>query len=183
MAPSAADSLVAFCMTSTMTTYNNDGKTSPSRPPDLEGTEEIHPWAYWYAHRVSLDWMGGVLRVSYASQVRNSWQLFGDAHVPQPPEFCLLMFPDASIVLLDNNKQHNYTSTLNRHGLHEWPCRPRPLASSIDRNCDVLPIDLLLSWNSKNLFWKIVSDAFGPNWDCRKESFPTFIVNLYYTYE
>ena len=34
-----------------MTTYNDDGKTSLSRPPDLEGTEEIRPWAYWYAHR------------------------------------------------------------------------------------------------------------------------------------
>ena len=38
-------------MTFTMTTYNDDGKTSLSRPPDLEGTEEIRPWAYWYAHR------------------------------------------------------------------------------------------------------------------------------------
>jgi len=29
---------------------------------------------------------------------------------------------------------------------------------------------------NKNLLWEIVSDAFGPNWDCRKESFPTFII-------
>jgi len=44
----------------TMTTYNDDGKTSLSRPPDLEGTEEIRPWAYWYAHGTSLDGTGGV---------------------------------------------------------------------------------------------------------------------------
>ena len=36
---------------------------------------------------------------------------------------------------------------------------------------------------NKNLLWEIVSDAFGPNWDCRKESFPTFMVNLSFTYE
>ncbi len=28
----------------------------------------------------------------------------------------------------------------------------------------------------KNLLWEIASDAFGPNWVCRKESFPTFII-------
>ena len=49
-------------MTFTMTTYNDDGKTSLSRPPDLEGTEEIRPWAYWYAHGTSLDGTGGVLK-------------------------------------------------------------------------------------------------------------------------
>jgi hypothetical protein len=68
----------------------------------------------------------------------------------------------------------------------------------IDRNCDVLPIveynilkglrtDSKLRYVSflfyKNLLWEIVSDAFGPNWDCKKESFPTFIVNLSFTYE
>ncbi len=35
-------SLVVSCMTSMMTILNNDGKTSLSRPPDIEGTEEIH---------------------------------------------------------------------------------------------------------------------------------------------
>ena len=35
----------------------------------------------------------------------------------------------------------------------------------------------------KNLLWEIVSDAFRPNWDCRKESFPTFLVNLSFTYD
>jgi hypothetical protein len=34
---------------------------------------------------------------------------------------------------------------------------------------------------NKNLLWEIVSDAFGPNWDCRKESIPTFLVNLSFT--
>jgi len=29
-----------------MTILNNDGKTSLSRPPDLEGTEEIHPCVF-----------------------------------------------------------------------------------------------------------------------------------------
>jgi hypothetical protein len=36
---------------------------------------------------------------------------------------------------------------------------------------------------NKNLLWEIVSDAFGPNWDCRKELFPTFLVNLSFTYD
>ena len=33
-------------MTSTTTILNNDGKTSLSRPPDLEGTEEIRPCVF-----------------------------------------------------------------------------------------------------------------------------------------
>jgi hypothetical protein len=34
---------VVSCMTYMMTIHNIDGKTSLSRPPDLEGTEEICP--------------------------------------------------------------------------------------------------------------------------------------------
>ncbi len=44
----------------------------------------------------------------------------------------------------------------------------------IHRNCDVLPIvagfekfDIILADEAK-LLREIVSDAFGPNWDCRK---------------
>jgi hypothetical protein len=38
--------LAVSCMIYMMTIHNNDGKTSLSRPPDLEGTEEIRPCVF-----------------------------------------------------------------------------------------------------------------------------------------
>ena len=74
-------------------------QTEKKHASDLE---EIRPWAYWYAHRVSLDQTGGVL-TRHKSETSDSCLVMRT--YPQPPEFCLLMFPDTSTVALGNNRQ------------------------------------------------------------------------------
>ena len=70
------------------------------------GVEEKRSWdAYWYAPRVSFDWAGGVLRVSYLSRGRNIWQLFGEAHVPSTTRILPSHVPWHINVALGNNRQ------------------------------------------------------------------------------
>jgi hypothetical protein len=47
---------------------------------EIVTSEEIRPWAYWYAHRVSLDRTGGVLsilRVTSQKRLTAVWRRAG----------------------------------------------------------------------------------------------------------
>ena len=53
-----------------------------------------------------------------------------------------------------------------------------PMGLLIDTDDGQTPkLRLLSFFVCENLLWEIVSDAFGPNWVWRKESFPTFIIS------
>jgi len=69
-------SSIVSCTAYMMTILNNDGKTSLSRPPDLEGTEEICP------HVWTRDWTAGVRSIFLCAGGSCQKERVSDVHFP-----------------------------------------------------------------------------------------------------